>query len=51
MEVVAERVEFLSEPVTRAVEIARVLIDVPVVEAEADPPAQVSEADPPAPDS
>ncbi len=49
-EIVAERVEFLSEPAARTAEIARAFIDAPAVVAEADAPAPVSEADPPASD-
>ncbi len=49
LDIVAERVEFLSEPINHTVEIARMLIDAPAVLREADPPAQVSDADVPAP--
>ena len=50
LEVVAERIEFLSEPAGRSGEIARAFIDPPAMLPEADPPAQVDERDPPSPD-
>jgi len=48
LELVADRVEFLSEAVAHARETA--FIDPPAVVADADPPAQVPESDPPSPD-
>ncbi len=50
LEVVVERIEFLSEPVAHAREVARTLIDPPAMVPDADPPAQYDEADPPSPD-
>ena len=50
LEVVAERIEFLSEPAGLTGEIARAFIDPPAMLPEADPPAQVDERDPPSPD-
>ena len=50
LEVVAERIEFLSERAGLAGEIARAFIDPPAMLPEADPPAQVDERDPPSPD-
>ena len=50
LEVVAERIEFLSEPAGHTGEIARTFIDPPAMLPEADPPAQVDERDPPSPD-
>ncbi len=37
--IVAEGVEFLSDSITRAVEVARTLIDAPAVVPEAHPPS------------
>ncbi len=50
LEVVCERIEFLSAPVAERAESARAFIDSPAYIPEHDPPAQFSEADPPAPD-
>ena len=50
LEVVAERIEFLSQPAGHAQEIARPLIDPPAMLPEADTPAQFDERDPPGPD-
>jgi hypothetical protein len=50
LEVVAERVEFLSEPAGHAAAITHALIDPPAMLPDADPPAQVDESDPPSPD-
>lgn len=50
LEVVAERVEFLSEPAGHIREIARTFIDPPAMLPEADAPAQWPESDPPAPE-
>jgi single-strand DNA-binding protein len=50
MEVVAERVKFLSQPVDHARAITRALIDPPAILPDADPPARVDESDPPSPD-
>jgi single-stranded DNA-binding protein len=51
LEVVAERIEFLSEPANHAREIARAFIDPPAVLPAADAPAHVDESDPPSPDA
>jgi single-stranded DNA-binding protein len=50
LEVVAERVEFLSEPAGRTGEFARAFIDPPAMLPETDPPAHVDESDPSSPD-
>ncbi len=47
MEIVCERMIFLSAPAGRAVEIAQVFIDAPASVPDADPPAQYDGADPP----
>ncbi len=50
LEVVAERVEFLSQPADHPRDIARTLIDPPAMVPDADPPAHFDERDPPSPD-
>ncbi len=50
LEVVAERIEFLSQPAGLAKKSARTLIDPPATVPDADPPAQIDERDPPSPD-